>query len=258
MNERSKEQDEHLPAGPGVFLTTRWSRVVLAGASGGADAERALAELCRDYWYPLYHYARRSGFGAEDAEDLTQGFIGELLANQAIARADPRRGRFRTFLLGSFGHHIANFRRGQRTQKRGGGLQPVYVDAAAAEAELEQAAPDWMTPERHYEQSWAYALLDKVTSRLREEFEQAGRAALFDALQPTLAGAPGAAAYARTAEALGMTEGAVGVAAHRMRKRYGVLLREEIGATVASEEDVEDELRHLLQVVAGANSPDSM
>jgi RNA polymerase sigma factor (sigma-70 family) len=237
------------PSVPGVFLTTRWSRIVLAGAPGGAEAEAAMAGLCRDYWRPLYHFARRSGFSPEDAEDVTQGFIAGLLETQSIGRADPARGRFRTFLLGAFGHYIANHRRGERAQKRGGGWQAL--DTAEAETALELASPDWMTPERYYEQSWAHSLLDKVMARLREEFEKAGRGALFTALQPYLSGAAGRPGYAQLGESLGLSENAVTVTVHRMRKRYGLLLREEIAATVAEDAEVEDELRHLMQVVSG-------
>lgn len=222
----------------------------MAGAQPDGDGKAALAELCRDYWKPLYHFARRSGFSPQDAEDVTQGFIAGLLESQSIGRADPARGRFRTFLLGAFGHFLANHRRGQSTQKRGGGWQAL--DTAEAEASLELASPDWMTPERYYEQSWAQSLLEKVMTRLRQEFENAGRGALFAALQPCLSGAAGRPGYAQLGESLGLSENAVTVTVHRMRKRYGLLLREEITATLAEDGDVEDELRYLMQVVSGS------
>lgn len=188
--------------------------------------------------------------GPEDAEDVTQGFIAGLLESQSIGRADPARGRFRTFLLGAFGHFLANHRRGQQAQKRGGGLVPLDMNTESAEAAL-LSVPDGMTPERHYEQSWAVALMDKVMVRLRGEFENAGRAALFTALHPYLSGAAGRPGYARLGEELGLSENAVTVTLHRMRKRYGLLLREEIAATVADEAGVDEELRYLMQVVSG-------
>jgi RNA polymerase sigma-70 factor (ECF subfamily) len=186
----------------------------------------------------------------EDAEDLTQGFVAGLLASGSIARADRDRGRFRTFLLGAFSHYIANYRRGQSAGKRGGGVVMIS-EIGAAEAELERAAVDHMSPERHYEQSWAKRLLEKVMLRLRDDFESSGRQVVFDALQPHLSGAAGPPGYARLGETLGLSETAVTVTVHRMRKRYGQLLREEIAATVASPEDVDDELRYLLRVVGG-------
>lgn len=236
---------------PGAFLTTRWSCVLRAGSPGGEGAERALEELCADYWRPLYHFARRSGYASHDAEDLTQGFIAGLLESHSIARARPDRGRFRAFLLGSFGHYIANHRRGELAVKRGGGVMPVSLDADDAERHYMALTPDTRTPETLYEMAWAQALLEKVTARLRGEYAAAGRLALFDALQPFLAGAAGRPGYAALGAELGMSETAVSVAMHRMRKRYGSLLREEIAATLASEDEIDDELRHLMQIVSG-------
>lgn len=221
---------------------------MLAGEGGGKDAEEALADLCHDYWRPLYQYARRRGYSREDAEDLTQGFVAGLLASGSIARADRERGRFRTFLLGAFCNFIANYNRSQSAEKRGGGTV-LATEMAEAEAELERAAVDVMSPERLYEQSWAKRLLEKVMLRLRGEFENSGRRAVFDALQPHLSGAAGRPGYASLGESLGLSESAVTVTVHRMRKRYGLLLREEIAATVASPEEVDDELRYLMQVV---------
>jgi RNA polymerase sigma factor (sigma-70 family) len=240
-----------VPASAGLFLTTRWSVVLRAGKPDEADAEKALSQLCRDYWRPLYHFARRSGFSQEDAEDLTQGFIAGLLETRSIGRADPARGRFRSFLLGSFGHYIANHRRGEQAQKRGGGTALIQINAAEAEAALAMSAVDTLTPERLYERSWALALMEKVMERLRSEFAAAGRDALFAALHPFLSGAAGRPGYAKIGAALGLSESAVTVTVHRMRKRYGALLREEIAATVADETEVDDELRYLMQVVSG-------
>ncbi len=235
-------------AGGAVFRTTRWSRVLLAGQATSADAHAALESLCRDYWRPLYHFARRKGHSPEDAQDLTQGFMLRLLEKQELAKADRERGRFRTFLISAFGHYMANQKRSADTQKRGGGLVLVPIEDEQA---VLQEARDHLTPELAYEQTWALAMLERVMERLRAEYEQAARRELFVALQPQLSGAGTRGGYAQLGAALGLSESAVAVAVHRMRRRYGELLREEIAATVSSPAEVEDELRHLLRVVSG-------
>ncbi len=223
---------------------------MLAGDSAAEDSREALASLCGDYWRPLYYFARRKGHSPEDAQDFTQGFIAGLLEQNGIARADRERGRFRTFLLSAFGHFLANEHRDRAALKRGGGQVIVSLDEEAKAGFAVQAG-DGVTPEAEYERAWALALLERAMVRLREEYLQAERAALFAALQPHLSGAEGRPGYARLGEELGMSEGAITVAMHRMRRRYGELLREEIGATVATPKEVEDELRHLMNVVSG-------
>jgi RNA polymerase sigma-70 factor (ECF subfamily) len=246
--------DSRLPApdeGPREFHTTRWSRVILAGDPSQPTAHEALASLCQDYWRPLYYFARRMGPSPEDAQDLTQGFIAGLLEQNGIARANRERGRFRSFLIGAFCHFLANYRRGQSALKRGGDQVLVSLDAES-EAGFPVQAIDGMTPELEFERTWALALLERVMGRLREEYAQAERLPLFEAMQPHLSGAAGRPGYARLAQELGMSEGAITMAMHRMRRRYGELLREEIAATVTTPEEVEDELRHLMNVVSGA------
>ena len=236
---------------PAAFATTRWSRVIRAAALSEPDQQEALADLCREYWGPLYHFARRKGHGPEDAQDLTQGFILSLLTSNGIAAADRERGKFRTFLLSAFCHYLANQHREGAAQKRGGGNLPISWDAGCEEAFLLQAS-DSMTPERQYEKSWALALLDRVMQRLRAEYEMANRLPLYEALQPFMSGAEGRPGYARLGADLGMSESAVTVAMHRMRRRYGELLREEISQTVTSAKELEEELRHLMHVVSVA------
>lgn len=236
---------------PGVFLTTRWSLVARAGDGDDSTAAQALADLCRDYWRPLYHFARRKGQSPQDAQDLTQGFIAKLLESGSFSRADREQGRFRTFLISSFVKFMSNHHRDQMAQKRGGHMNPVSLDDESVE--LEYATHDSMTPERLYERSWALALLERVMQRLREEYEKAGRMQLWEAIEPHLAGGGGRPGYARMAAELGMGESALTVAVHRMRKRYGTLLREEIAATVADAAEVDDELRHLMAVVSGTS-----
>lgn len=229
-------------------MTTRWSMVLRAGETDEAEARRALEGLCRDYWRPLYHFARRKGCTPEDAQDLTQGFLMRMLEKNALGAADRALGRFRTFLMTAFSRHMMNEHRDQTRQKRGGGLAAAGMDEV--ESEYAAQAQDWLTPERQYERSWALAMLERVLQRLREEYVKAERLPLFEAIQPHLAGGPGRPGYAGMAAALGMSETALSVSVHRMRRRYGLLLREEIAATVDTPEEVEDELRHLISVLS--------
>lgn len=234
---------------PALFLTTRWSRVLRAGDLDKPDAHHALSELCRDYWRPLYCFARGKGRTPEDAQDLTQGFMAHLLEKNGLAAAERERGRFRTFLLGSFCHFMANQHRDRARQKRGAGAAPLSLHDPEVERLYTSQARDEETPERIYERSWALALLEKVMGALRAEYAEAGRGVLFTALQPFLTGG-GKPGYAKLAQELGLSESALTVAVHRMRKRYGLLLRQEIAELVANEGEVEDELRHLLEVLA--------
>jgi RNA polymerase sigma factor (sigma-70 family) len=251
INEAEKDR----AMGPDAFLTTRWSCVLRAGEMEGQAAAKALEELCRNYWKPLYFYSRRVGFGPEDAQDLTQGFFLNLIEKQSFTQADRERGRFRTFLLSAFSHFIANHRRHHATQKRGGGREFIAMDVAVLEASLAGPGQEAVTPEVQFERSWAFTLLENVMGRLRGEYVQANRLELFEALEPALAPAQGRLGYAAMGARLGLSESAVAVSVHRMRKRYGQLLREGIAATVDSEEEVEAELRHLIRIVAGGGGP---
>jgi RNA polymerase sigma factor (sigma-70 family) len=225
------------------FATTRWSLV--AAAQHQADA--ALADLCRLYWYPLYAYVRRRGHDAAEAEDLTQAFFARLLEKNGLASVTPARGKFRSFLLSACQNFLANERDRANALKRGGG-RVVSLDGADARYQRE---PDHgETPERLFERRWALELLDRTLRRLREEHEQKGKSRLFDALKGTLAG-DGAAPYAELAATLGMTEGAVKTSVHRLRGRYAELLRQEIGETVATPAEIDDEVRSLFRAVGG-------
>lgn len=214
----------------------------MAGETTGPDAEAALSDLCRGYWTPIYSFARRAGHSREDAEDLTQGFFLDLLARNSIAGAVQERGRFRSFLLGAFEHYRFNCFRKESTQKRGGGVELFSMDAGPAEAGLAMEAATTGTPETMYERTWALALLAKVMERLKAEYE---------AVYPHLAGESSRPGYAGMAAVLGISENAIPLAVRRMRKRYGILLREEIAATVVSEAEVDDELRYLMKVIRG-------
>jgi RNA polymerase sigma-70 factor (ECF subfamily) len=221
-------------------------------ASDGSspDAQQALASLCRDYWRPLYHFARRRGQPPEDAQDLTQGFILSLLEANAFAAADQNRGKFRSFLLGAFGNYLAKEHRARATMKRGGDVNFVNLEDPEAEALFASHAHDRITPELEFDRNWALATLESVMVRLRAEYESAGRLPLFTAIQPHLSGGSGRPGYAQIGATLGLSESAVTVAMHRMRKRYGELLRETIASTVADSSAVEEELRHLISILS--------
>jgi RNA polymerase sigma factor (sigma-70 family) len=235
----------HRPA----FVTTRWSVVLAAGRSDTPRAQDALARLCQSYWHPLYAYVRRRGYSIEDAQDLTQEFFARLLERNAIATVSPEKGRFRSFLLASMNHFLSDAWDKARAQKRGAG-KVISFDTETAETWLDQRPSENLTPERAFELRWAITLLEQVYQRLEEEHRQQGKAELFDDLRTTLAGPGNSAPYAELAARLGMNEGAVKVAVHRLRQRYRALLRETIAETVESEAEVEEELRYLMRVVA--------
>jgi RNA polymerase sigma-70 factor (ECF subfamily) len=232
-----------------LFTSTLWSVVLRVGGESESESAAALERLCHQYWRPLHVFARRRGHSEHDAQDLTQGFLAELLAKGTLARAEPSRGRFRTFLLSAFCNYMANQRRDQAAQKRGGGMVITSLQDTAID-EPSRDVSDGLTPEHHFEQSWAMALLGNVLARLREEYVHAGRLKLFEALLPGLTGNPDRPGYAGLGSSIGLSEGTVAVAMHRMRRRYGELLRLEIAATVTSAEEVESELRHLLKIVS--------
>jgi RNA polymerase sigma factor (sigma-70 family) len=234
-----------------AFVTTHWSVVLTARRSDTTRAQAALARLCQTYWYPLYAYVRRRGYSPHDAQDLTQEFFARLLEQNWLAQADRDRGRFRTFLLAALSHFLANEWDKARAQKRGGAVQLVPLQLDNAETRYGQEPADPVTPEQCFERRWALALLDEVLNRQRQEHLEAGTGELFDALKPCLVGARQAQPYAALAAKLGMTEGAVKVAVHRLRQRYRQLLREEIANTVATPAEVAEEMHHLFKVLAG-------
>lgn len=228
--------------------------VLTAGRGDWQQAQNALETLCRTYWYPLYAYVRRRGYSPVDAEDLTQEFFAWLLERKWLGKADPQRGRFRSFLLTSISNFLSNEWDKTRTQKRGG-AKIISLERDEAENRyiwqpLSYSIPESsFTPEQSFEWRWALTLLDQVMDRLSAEFEQDGKKELFEALKPCLQGESAAQPYAILASKLGMTEGAVKVAVHRLRQRYRQLLRDEIAGTVAGPEEVEEELRYLFAVL---------
>jgi RNA polymerase sigma factor (sigma-70 family) len=234
----------------GCFVTTHWSAVLTAGRSDTTRARAALEQLCRNYWQPLYAYVRRAGYSREEAEDLTQAFFARLLAQNTVARAEPERGRFRSFLLASLKHFLSNEWEKAHARKRGGGAQLIPLEFDTAETHCAQPVAPGDTPDRAFDRRWALALLDVVLGRLRRDYRDAGREELFLGLKETLGGARADIPNRDLAARLGMSEGAVKVAAHRLRQRYRELLREEIAHTVAGPEEVEEELKQLFAALS--------
>jgi len=241
------------PAAPGqngaiAFTTTHWSLVLTAQGESQA-AREALEKLCRTYWRPLYAFVRRQGYGHEEAEDLTQGFFAVLLERKGLDSLRAEKGRLRSFLLVSLKHFLADEKRHAMAVKRGKGqpLIPLEELRRGAEADVEPSDP--LTAERIYERRWASTLLEHVFDRLKDDYQNAGNAALFDWLKQLLPDEPGAPSPADIAAKIGMTENAVRQAFYRFRQRYQCLLREEIAHTVATSDDVEDELRNLISVL---------
>ena len=233
---------------PHCFATTRWTVVLRAGQETSHETQEAMQSLCRSYWYPLYAHARRLGWGTEDAQDLTQQFFANLLEHKFLRLADPERGRFRSFLLSSLENFLKSEWHKQQAQKRGGGQWIISLDEQR-EAEtrfLAEPADPGTTPDRAFEKHWAMTILERVLARLREEFIATGRAEHFDALKVFVWGDSGTTSQVDVAARLGITANALGVSVHRLRRRFGELLRDEIGQTVSGPADVDDELRHLM------------
>lgn len=230
-----------------VFATTRWTLVLAAGSQGSPSADIALEDLCRTYWYPLYAYVRRQGHTTENAEDLTQAFFARFLEKNYLAGLNSNQGRFRAFLLASLKHFLANeWDRSQR-QKRGGGATVLSLDYQEADTRYQIVLPDHLSPDKLYDRTWAVTLLERVIVRLREENQAAGMAAQFEQLKQYLMVGTKDIPYAQAAIALTMSEGAVRVAVHRLRRRYRELLKQEIVQTLADPAQADEELRSLMR-----------
>jgi len=241
----AESKPDSLAPGAGDFPPTRWSVVLAAGRSQSTHARDALETLCRAYWQPIYAFIRRQGQSPPDAQDLPQEFLARLLETRGLDKASPSKGRFRSFLLASLKHFLANEWDKARAQKRGGGYVLVPFDTQLAESLCgpESAAQD--TAEKIFERRWALTLLAQVLARLRAEYASDGKTELFEHLKAALSGEGRTVPYAQIATKLKMSEGALRVAVHRLRQRYRQLLREEIAHTVSSKEEVEAEIRAL-------------
>jgi RNA polymerase sigma-70 factor (ECF subfamily) len=229
------------------FATTHWSLVLRASQRETAGSAAALEKLCRAYWFPLYAFARRDGSSSEDAQDLTQEFFSRLLAREYLRMADPSRGRFRSFLLSSFKHMMANERRAASRQKRGGGVRVFSLDEKEPEERYLLEPADHRSPDNLFERRWAETMLARVLDRLRAEYT--GHAMRFDDLKTFLVESRGTVAFGEVAARLGVTEAAVKSVVHRMRRRYAELFRDEVAQTVADPAEAQDEMRHLISVL---------
>jgi RNA polymerase sigma factor (sigma-70 family) len=238
-------------AGGSSFATTHWSVVRRAGTSIGEEASGALETLCRTYWYPLYAFIRRMGNSPEDAQDVTQSFFAYLLEKGLIGRAQPEAGRFRSFLLGSLKNFMANDFRRQHAQKRGGAAMVISFDAQSAEQRYLLEPVELNNPQTLFQQTWAVEVLDQAFLGLESEYQGGGKSEIFQALHRFLQGDRGAQTYAQIGASLGMSEGAVKVAVHRMRQRYRELLRAAVANTVSDPIEVDDELRNLMEALSG-------
>ena len=249
----SADQHSSVPTRPadGYFATTHWSVIVNARAADSSVAREALEKLCKTYWYPLYAFVRRQGRGPHDAQVLTQEFFARLLEKNYLGDVHRERGKFRSFLLASMNHFLANEWDRARAQKRGGSHPHVPIDTQSAETRYGLEPAHDQTPEKLFERRWALTLLDNVLTRLREEFVTSGKTEQFDQLKVALTADKRAIPYAELGTRLGMSQGAVKVAVHRLRARYREVLRAEIANTVSSPADVEEEIRHLFAALAG-------
>jgi RNA polymerase sigma-70 factor (ECF subfamily) len=237
------------------FATTHWSVVLGAADTSAPGSQEALEGLCRAYWFPLYAYVRRQGHSPEDSEDLTQAFFARFLEKKYFQKADPERGRFRSFLLTSLRNFLVNEWERSKTEKRGGTARPLPLDTVAAEHQYNQALAHNMTAEKVYERNWALTLLGQVRDRLRQEYGGDGKSVSFEQLDQFLPGQKGELTYAEAAQQLGIPEGTLKAAVSRLKKRFRELLRLEIAHTVTDEAEVNEELRHLIAVlVDGGNS----
>lgn len=232
-----------------AFSTTHWSVVRTARNSDSPGAAAALEQLCAKYWYPIYVFVRRRGYDFHEAQDLTQAFFAYLLGRQAFNQADRDKGKFRSFLLAALMNFLNNEWDKKQTLKRGGQRQIISLDDTAEERYQHEPAGH-ATPETLFERRWALTLMEQVLARLQQEYAAGGKAELFAKLEPCLTAEASPGLYAERAPALGMTEGATRVALHRLRRRFGELLRQEIAQTVASPAEVEDEIRHLFAAIS--------
>jgi len=233
------------------FTTTHWSIVCGAQGAESAAAADALDQLCQIYWLPLYAFVRRQGHVPADAQDLTQAFFERLLEKEFLRAVDPRKGRFRSFLLKALTHFLAKEWRKGQARKRGGGRSIVSFDELRAEERYDEIAAIGLPPAEAYDRQWGLTLLEQAVGGLRAEYVAAGKETLFDELKVFLTGEAPRGGYPELASKLGTTEPALKMAVSRLRRRYGAALRAEVAKTISTPGELEEELRALLAAVAG-------
>ncbi len=231
------------------FRTTHWTIVLAAREKDGTVAREALASLCSTYWYPLYAFTRRQGSSPHETEDLTQEFFFRFLERHALGSVQPAAGKFRSFLLACLKNFLAHERERAHAQRRGGGQPLIPLEGADAESRYSLEPADQRTPEVVFERRWAFAVLERTMTELRREYVTAGKCELFEALQSFLPGGHGDASRADLAAKRGVSVGAIDVAIHRLRQRFGNLLRAQVAQTVSSGAEVEEEIRYLISVI---------
>ena len=232
-----------------VFQTTHWSVVLEAEQSDSSRRQEALGQLCQTYWAPVYTFIRRSGRGVEDSQDLTQSFFAHLLEHHALHDLDPRKGKFRSFLLVVLRHFLTNEAKRAGAAKRGGGCAPFALEAGVAEDRFLLQNPSPLSPEQLFDRNWALAVMDQALGMLRKEFEPQGANSRFECLKGFLWNEGNGEEYAKAGVVLGLSPAAVKMAVHRLRNRYGELLRQEVARTVESPFEVEAEMRYLLDLL---------
>jgi RNA polymerase sigma factor (sigma-70 family) len=238
------------PSDAGRFATTHWSVIMAASDSASAQHEPALSTLCQTYWFPLYAYLRRRGYDSHQAEDYTQGFFAGILERKGLRQADPKYGKFRSFLLASLKNFLADEWDRARAQKRGGDKKVLSLDFDAAASRYEREPVHRLSPEKLFERSWALTVLTSAMDRLKAESTASDKQQLFNRLKVYLTAEKDAVSYRDVAAKLNMTEGAVKVAVHRLRRRYRELVRDEIAQTVTNEAQVDEEIRDLFTALA--------
>src|SRR6266508_434910 len=243
-------RDGGRPGARGHFATTRWSLVLAAGRRKSDRSTEALATLCEIYWYPVYAFIRRQGHDADAARDLTQEFFTRVLEKNYFGDADPSRGRFRAFLLTSIRHFLSNERDRAHALKRGGTTPPLSLDVETAESTYQIEGQDNLTTEKLFDARWATVLLDRALGRLSQTYADSGKQTLFDRLKGFLTGDSDDVSYAVVAQSLDMTEAAVKVAVHRLRRRFRDALVAEISETVSDPAEIDGEIRYLLGAVS--------
>jgi RNA polymerase sigma factor (sigma-70 family) len=232
------------------FATTHWTTIMAAASGDSVVAHDALARLCQAYWYPLYAYVRGHGYSPETAEDLTQGFFARLLERKDFERCERQKGRFRDYLLGAFRHFIADEYDKAIARKRGGGQILISFDAQDAEERFLLEPADTLSPDKIYERRWALTVLDEALARLQTEYREADKLHLYRALEAHLTRDESKSSYAAIGLDLGLTEGAVKSALHRMRQRHRELIREEVAYTVSTAREIDEEVRYLISVLS--------